>query len=236
MEPITTITFFKYNSRTSKIWAFLMMAVAPVFLSGIKGQKFCKLMGSGRENFNPWPDWSVYALVQVWDTEKDATAFFISHRLMRMYRNRSRDLVTLYLKTLKSKGCWSGKMPFKTNTAIDPDNPYLAIITRATIRTRYFKRFWKYVPHSQVDLKGNKDLIYTKGIGEVPLRNMATFSLWQNKEALQRFAYQNTAHKQAIHLTKKYNWYKEELFARFQPYKAVGNWEGISDLPFLEST
>ncbi len=211
-----------------------MMAIAPAFLSEVKGQKFYKLMGSGRENFNPWPDWSVYALIQVWNTEKDAVAFFAKHRLMKVYRKRSKEQVTLYLKTLKSKGRWSGKMPFEPSTAIDPHNPYLAIITRATIRTRFFKRFWKYVPHSQADLIGNKDLLYTKGIGEVPVRNMATFSLWRNKEALQRFAYQNTAHKQAIYLTQKLDWYKEELFARFQPYKAVGNWEGISELPFLE--
>jgi hypothetical protein len=45
-------------------------------------------------------------------------------------------------------------------------------------------RFWKYVPTSEEGLDGNEGLIYTKGVGEVPIIQMATFSLWKDFESV----------------------------------------------------
>lgn len=235
MESVTTISFFKYSSLRSKVWAFAMMAVAPPVLARVKGLQFFKLMGSGQENFNPLPDWSVYAILQVWESEVAAETFFETHPLVLSYQKRTSQLMTIYLRPMSTKGLWSGTNPFEQSTSIDHENPYLVIITRATIKLRFLIRFWKFVPYAQAGLKGNPGLLYTKGIGEVPIRNMATFSLWKNKDALQLFAYEHQAHKKAITLTKKLNWYKEELFARFQPYRVVGEWDGISELQFLKS-
>lgn len=235
METVTTFTFFKYSSLGSKLWAFAMMAFAPLVLARVKGLQFCKLMGSGKENFNPLPDWSVYAILQVWESEVAAETFFETHPLFSSYQKRTSQLMTIYLRPMISKGLWSGTNPFEESACIDPENPYLAIITRATIKLRFLIRFWQFVPYAQAGLKGNPGLLYTKGIGEVPIRNMATFSLWKNKDALQLFAYQDKAHKKAITLTKKLNWYSEELFARFQPYRVSGEWDGISELQFLKS-
>jgi hypothetical protein len=71
----------------------------------------------------------------------------------------------------------------------------------------------------------NPDLLYTKGIGEVPIIQMATFSLWKNMDAILNFAYKNEYHKKAIALTKSYNWYKEEMFSRFIVYNSI-EWTG----------
>jgi hypothetical protein len=38
------------------------------------------------------------------------------------------------------------------------------------------------------------------------------------------YAYNNKAHKKVIKLTRQLNWYKEEMFARFEPYKFEGRW------------
>lgn len=38
--------------------------------------------------------------------------------------------------------------------------------------------------------------------------------------------------KKAIELTRQLDWYSEELFARFQPYKSVGTWNGVEPLVF----
>ncbi len=67
MEAVTTITFFRYTRAWTRIWAFGMMQFAHSGLSRTPGLEFYKLMGSGKPGFNPWPDWSVYALVQVWE-------------------------------------------------------------------------------------------------------------------------------------------------------------------------
>ena len=38
------------------------------------------------------------------------------------------------------------------------------------------------------------------------------------------YAYNNKAHKKVNKLTRQLNWYKEEMFARFEPYKFEGRW------------
>jgi hypothetical protein len=53
---------------------------------------------------------------------------------------------------------------------------------------------------------------------------MATFSLWKDFESVKQFAYKAN-NKEAIKKTREYEWYSEELFSRFQPYKSSGTWE-----------
>jgi hypothetical protein len=53
---------------------------------------------------------------------------------------------------------------------------------------------------------------------------MATFSLWK-VESVKQFAYKSKQHKEASK-KREYEWYSEELFSRFQPYKSSGTWEG----------
>ncbi len=38
----------------------------------------------------------------------------------------------------------------------------------------------------------------------------------------------NKKHKEVVLLTRKLNWYKEEMFSRFVPYKFQGIWDGKS--------
>ena len=159
-------------------------------LTATGGLSFYKLMGSGKgKGFNPFPDWSVYSLLQVWDSEDDAHIFFNSSSLMKQYAKHTTELYTLYMKNIASSGTWSGKMPFHKGTDLDPTLP-IAVITRATIKWNWLLRFWKYVPTSQEALEGNEGLIYTKGVGEVPVVQMATFSLWKNFESVKRVCLQ----------------------------------------------
>ncbi|MEO0526376.1 MAG: DUF3291 domain-containing protein [Bacteroidota bacterium] len=230
MKQITTLTFFKYRGLKEKIWAFGMMQFAHIPLSKVDGLSFYKLMGSGREGFNPFPDWSVYGLLQVWENEDAADVFLNSSKLMLGYKKHSEEQWTIFLKCLVSKGQWSAQNPFKRSTAIAENNPYIAVVTRATIKLHLLIKFWKYVPISQKPLLKNKGLLFTKGIGEVPIVQMATFSIWKDKESLIEFAYKSKAHRKAIEKTQKLNWYKEELFSRFQPYRSLGQWNGKNPL------
>ena len=229
---ITTISFFRYTSLRNKYWALKMMQLAHKSLGNISGLTFYRLLGSGKgKGFNPLPDWSVYCLLQVWESEEHANEFFNSSDLLKEYKVHSDELYTLYMKNISVGGTWIGKNPFEKGAEMDPDQP-IAIITRATIKWNWLLRFWLYVPTSQQALDGNEGLIYTKGVGEIPIVQMATFSLWKNFEAIKQFAYESKQHQEAIRRTRKNNWYKEELFARFQPYKSTGNWEGKDLLVF----
>lgn len=234
MGQITTLSFFRYNRSATRIWAFFMMQFAHSHLRQATGCTFYKLMGSGKGlGFNPWPDWSVYSLLQVWENESQADAFFKESELVYKYDRKSVERWTLYLKNITAKGAWSGQQPFQPSGELDPSNQRLAVITRATIRPRLLRRFWRYVPHSEEPLKNAEGLIYTKGIGEVPVTQMATFSLWENQEAMKTFAYKSRQHRGAIDRTRDLDWYREEMFSRFQPYRSAGTWNGQDLLPGL---
>ena len=133
---------------------------------------------------------------------------------------------------------WSGGNPFTASSDIDEANPLIAVITRATIRPSKLIKFWRFVPISQRPIQqGCPGLIYTKGIGEAPLVQMATFSIWESTEALRNFAYHSPEHLEAIKKTKELDWYQEEMFVRFQPYKSQGTWGGEDVLGlFLNGT
>ena len=235
-EQITTITFFKYTNNKDKFWAFTMMQYAHKALSDVKGMLFYKLMGSGKGlGFNPLPDWSVYSLLQIWENEQAANLFFKSHDLLNKYKQHSSELWTIYLKNKTSVGLWAGVQPFKKSVSLNDDKPTIAVITRATIKLSKLKAFWQYASIAQKPLNEAAGLIYTKGIGEVPLLQMCTFSIWENAEALKQFAYASKEHRKAIEKTRTLQWYKEELFARFQPYRSVGFWRGVNQLPQLNS-
>ena len=229
---ITTISFFKYTSLRNKFWGLKMMQFAHKGLVNTEGLSFYRLLGSGKgKGFNPFPDWSVYSLLQVWETEEAAHTFFDSSDLIQQYSERTDELFTLYMKNISAGGTWVGKNPFEKGADLDSTLP-IAVITRATIKWNWLIRFWKYVPTSQEPLDGNEGLIYTKGIGEIPIVQMATFSLWKNFEAVKQFAYNSKEHQEAVRRTRKNEWYREELFARFQPYKSVGTWGGKDLLVF----
>lgn len=209
-----------------------MMQFAHKPLKKIKGLQTYKLMGSGKPGFNPLADWSVYALLQIWDNDKAATKFFEESGLIKKYRNKCVENYTLFLKNLKVKGAWSGRNPFVESDSIDVKNPFITVITRATIKTNLLFKFWNYVPTSQKPLEHNEGLIYAKGIGEVPFLQMATLSIWRDKDSLMKYAYGSKEHAKAIAKTKELDWYSEELFSRFQPYKSLGHFEEIGTLPF----
>jgi hypothetical protein len=238
LSSITTLTLFRFSGLWNKMWAFGQMQFAHSHIRKTPGLNFYKLMGSGREpGFNPLPDWSVYALLCNWENENAANDFFQQADIFRDYQLHAKENWTIFMKPLHAKGLWSGINPFTPSVDLDQTNPLIAVITRATIRTNKLVKFWRYVPVSQLPiLKGCKGLIYTKGIGEAPLVQMATFSIWQSVEDLKNFAYNSPEHKEAILKTHRIDWYKEEMFARFQPYRSMGSWGGQYLLsPYLKN-
>jgi len=228
MAQVTCLTFFKYKSLSQRIWAFGMMQFAHKHFVSVEGLTFYKLMGSGKGmGFSPLPDWSVYGLLTVWNSEEHADQFIKASQLFDQYRNHADQVWTIYMHNIKSHGLWSGSNPFARANRKPKENENICVITRATIKKRYLPKFWRYVPTSSKPLLNNQDLIFTKGIGEVPIIQMATFSIWKNEEALKRFAYQSKEHHKAIKMTRALGWYREELFARFLIAKTVGHWDAI---------
>lgn len=63
---------------------------------------------------------------------------------------------------------------------------------------------------------------------------MATFSLWDNANALKKFAYRSQNHRHAVQQAQALQWYKEEMFTRFQPYKIKGSWNNFEIPRYLK--
>ena len=224
-NQITTMTLFKYHGFKNKFWALKMMQFAHKKLKRTNGLSFYKVLGSGRGlGFNFLPDWSVYGLLQVWKNEESALSFFKDSNLFEQYKSYTVESVTVFLKNYSARGAWSGSNPFEINEDIDQNNTMISVITRATVKPLKLRRFWSHVPIAQSKLIDNKGLILTKGVGEIPILQMATFSIWKDTSSMEYFAKLSNGHGKASSKAMVQNWFKEYLFARFHLYKVVGSW------------
>jgi len=230
MASITTFTLLRYKGFRNRFWALTQMGLAHRRLRSVPGQSFYKMLGTGKAGFSTSPDWAVYGLLQVWDGEAAAEDFFESHPQMQAFKACTSEYLCLFMQPIRSMGQWNGRNPFETSSYAAGVQGPIAVLTRATIRKRHLYRFWKYVPRSQRPLGKMPGLLYSKGIGETPFIDMATISLWESVAAMQHYAYGTDAHKGAIQKTRELGWYREELFARFSPYRAEGSWEDIPRL------
>jgi heme-degrading monooxygenase HmoA len=208
---MVTISLINYSSN--KYWAFKQMQLLPPQLATISGCQFAKLLGTGSGfGFSLWPDFSTYALLLKWDNEEDSKEFFSENEIFKVLQSKSNKIETHYLESLGAHGSWYGQNPFPEKGNYNGGK--IAVITRARINIHKLPRFWQFVPKASKSIEKAKGLIFTKGIGEWPLIEQATFSIWENEQAMKDYAYTDT-HKEIIGKVKKENWYKEELFSRF---------------------
>jgi len=184
-----------------------------------KNVLFHKSLGTGKgETFTPSDanalQWGLIASVE--DVEKFDNSFVI-----RRWRRISVSEYRAVLEPISSHGQWAGKEPFVA-TAKEWDGA-VAAVTRARIKWSQNFRFWSSVPPVTVSLKSAPGLIAAIGIGEAPIGLQGTFSLWESAAAIREFAYKGAAHQKAISDTSTYNWYSEELFARFAVLEQRGS-------------
>jgi heme-degrading monooxygenase HmoA len=207
------------------------MRTCPSRLALLKGIRFFKLMGCGQGLvFSLLPDVSRYALLAVWESERAADDFFSSSGIFSDYQERCKEIWSAKLLPFKAHGLWDGQNPFNPlHPDPAPEGP-LAILTRASIRTRSLLAFWKNAPQTQQALSKAEGLIRSIGVGELPFVRQATFSLWESAKSMQQYAYQSKEHRAVIQKTRSENWYKEELFARFHLLSSTGAWKGSPPL------
>jgi hypothetical protein len=226
MVEITTCSFFKLESISNKWWAFKQMKISSNMLKKVNGLLFCKLLGTGaKSGFSALPNFGTYVLFCVWNSETSASEFFSKHPFFKSYSDRSTEHFTIYSNAAESHGYWDKVKPFEKNTVLTLNLPVL-VLTRAGIRAKKLLSFWSKVGKVSQSLVGVKGLILSIGVGEWPLIEQATISIWQTQADMLDFAYKSKHHLEVIKLTRKLDWFKEELFARFVPFKLEGIWNG----------
>jgi hypothetical protein len=110
----------------------------------------------------------------------------------------------------------------------------VAVLTRASIRPSKAIEFWKNVPPVQSQMKKANGLLFSVGVGEMPVLRQATFSVWESEAAMKEFAYSMQEHKEVIRQTRNRNWYSEEMFTRFRPLSWAGTLNGRAPLGRME--
>ncbi|HEV7347968.1 hypothetical protein [Telluribacter sp.] len=223
--PVATYTLLHFPLRHIR-WALARMGERRLTLTPPPGAIFSRMLGCGLHGFSPLPDLRLYALVASWESTEAALHFFNSG-YFAPYTAHTTEHYTVLMAPLQSHGQWDGVNPFTTSapTVASPEDPLL-VLTRATIHTRKLLDFWRHVPQARAGLQDSPGLLYAQGIGENPFTQQATVSIWKNSDSVKQFAYQRTAHKDIVRLTRERNWYREELFARFVPLATQGTMEG----------
>ncbi|MFQ3213458.1 MAG: heme-degrading monooxygenase HmoA [Marivirga sp.] len=214
---MVTISFIHF--KTNKWWAFKQMQLLPPKLLKVTGNVFSKLLGTGSGfGFSLKPDFSTYALLIKWEDVRCQSQFFSSSPLFKKLLEKSKTIETYELEEISSHGSWHSKNPFQEKN--DYKGGQIGVITRARINLSKLPVFWRNVPKASQAIQEAKGLEFTKGVGEWPLIEQATFSIWESQESMMKYAYQDT-HKEIIQKVKKQQWYKEELFVRFNIMKHI---------------
>ena len=210
---ITVIYFWKID-RKYLPFALFRMAIDRTLLRRGKGVTFAKILGCGKGETFTTSDadptrWG--CLVVIPETE---LAALDSSSTVKAWRRRSKSEFRVLLDPIAATGLWSKQKPFEPTAPADFKGKIVAI-TRARIKASQTARFFSSVPPVTASLHSSPGLIAAIGIGEAPIGLQGTFSLWESAQAIKDFAYKGAAHQRAIAQTAEFNWYAEELFARF---------------------
>lgn len=194
-------------------------------------------MGSGKNGtFDIHPDvrqWAVLVTTtQPFTNTKDIYGKFIA----KWWKYFNCELFTIALQPIEGHGRWDKKQPFGNLPRQTNKDGLVAVLTRATIRISKLKAFWQNVQTAASPLQTAEGFIMSIGVGEVPWIKQATFSVWQDKQAMKHYAYGSKQHSTVISKTRKENWYREELFVRFKVLSAIGTINGINPLEQYLST
>lgn len=208
----TVMYVFTVNYRFIP-FALIQMAIGRRIARKIPEVSFAKLMGTGTgRTFTPsdadMKQWAILFVASDLDVVDNS-------RFISGWKTRAISVDKYLLRPISSHGQWSKQEPFEITHASKSDGPIVAI-TRARLKWSQSIRFWRSIPPVVSDLHNSPGLLFSIGIGEAPIGLQGTFSVWQSGAALRDFAYKNAPHRAAIEDTKRFAWYSEELFARFE--------------------
>lgn len=229
-----SLSFFRFDTALARLWALAMMGGARLPMARVPDIGFWKLCGSGvGEGFTPIPNTSVYAILATWPSEAIARHRTAHAPIFRRYHNRASEAWTVFLAPTSARGAWSGRHPFEPDGAPCPGP--LAALTRATVKPSVALKFWGRVPGINPVIGADPNVMFKIGIGEVPILQQITFSIWPDTRSMAEFARSPEGpHAQAIQAVRDGLWFREELYARFRILGDSGTWGGKSPLSTSE--
>jgi hypothetical protein len=229
---VVVLTLWGVPARKVPV-ALARMALDRRHVRGVPGLRFAKLLGTGDGRTFTVRDADPlhWGLLTVWDDahEPAARRAFAAGPVDRGWSAIADERLDVVLRPISSRGQWAGQEPFGNPTpsrGAGPAGP-VAALTRARLRLRTARSFWRAVPAVSADLHAAAGLRLAVGIGEAPIGLQGTFSLWDSGRALTEFAHRRSPHVEAIRRTATQGWYAEELFARFEIIGISGTFCGV---------
>ena len=224
MSQTIVFTYFEFARLADRWFAFRNMGLGVSRFASPAGMEWLKLLGSGGDGgFGLWPNWGGYALLAAFPDEVLAKAAPASG-LWAAYGARAASAKTLFLRPVQAHGRWDGREPFRVSgERYDPGAP-TAVLTRARIRLRHLPAFWRRVARVSESALDFPEREFSVGVGELPVIQQATVSLWSSGRAMEAYAYRSPYHAEVVRLTRARGWYSEELFCRFAVAGVADGW------------
>jgi hypothetical protein len=207
------IATFPYRRMVSRL---LAVPAERWELSQTEGCRIGKVLGTSKEGSTRISfELRRWALFAVW-RDADARASFLDNAsVLQRWRSSATTLQHYLLQPTASRGTWNGENPFPSASDMGVTGSNVAVLTRAAVNTRKWLRFARSVSAVDDALRASSGCDLALGIGEWPIGEQATFSVWSDAKAIDAFSYKNDAHVSVVRRTFEENWYSEMLFARF---------------------
>jgi len=227
-----SLSFHRFGPARQRLWALGQMGAARLTLPRVPDIGDWKLCGSGaNQGFVPIPNTAVWVILATWPDEATARARVADCAPFTTWKAHAEERWTVFLAPTSARGQWAGRAPF-TVSATPSDGP-VAALTRATVKPRVALQFWKRTPDLNRAIFADPNVVFRIGIGEVPLMQQVTFSIWPDVAAMANFA-RKGLHAEAIAAVREGAWFREELYARFRILGAEGTWAGSDPLARLD--
>ncbi|MEE4120360.1 MAG: spheroidene monooxygenase [Paracoccaceae bacterium] len=229
-----SLSFHRFGPVHRRLWALVQMGAARLTLPRVPGIGAWKLCGSGaNQGFIPVPNTAVAAILATWPDEATARDRIAGHAPFTRWAAMAEETWTVFLAPTSVRGRWSGVTPFEVSA--EPAPGPLAALTRATVKPSVALRFWKRTPDLNRAIFADPNVVFRIGIGEVPLVQQVTFSIWPDTDTMHAFAHApGTLHAEAIRAVREGKWFREELYARFRILGDTGTWNGDRPLAGLD--
>lgn len=201
--------------KKNKFWMFKLMGSYTFNKNILKsdGQEFLKLLGTGSKNgFSVFPDFSNYVIISSWKDDSDRKEFLEKNKIMTTILSKCDERIEVKIDPYEFKGSWHKINPFKNDSSYKGGK--ILIITRARVKFRKLLEFLISTSKASKSIKNHSGALYYKGVGELPIIEQSTISIWESEEKMKMYAYSNSDHMQIITKARKRRWYSEELFVR----------------------
>jgi len=209
-----TLIIVKYKSIFAP-FGFISMALFRLPLLLNKKLHFFKLMGTGKNGtFDKVPDLSQWSILITYRSDLTLEAQF-GNFILKWFDLFCKKQTIYVLQPIEGHGLWDKKKVFGDLPVTTEYKGEIAVLTRATIRLSKLRYFWQNVAPVAVQMSTAEGFITSFGVGEIPWIKQATFSIWESKAMMKKFAYRMPEHKAVIQKTRKQNWYSEDMFTRF---------------------